>query len=110
MSLSKWEVRNLCEHSWIIPNTQLHEGFSKYYLLYWRADYFRSQMIEGRLHHQDTSYLVYFHGSVYPTYPGTQIALSFRLPLPKYNLPGVVLVASSTRNYQEQQRHLGKSK
>lgn len=72
--------------------------FSKYYLLYWSSKYFLEQMKEGTIIDSDGNlyHIIFKRGLTRGKLLGTdkQLALSFRVVQPEFNIPNYVLVDS----------------
>lgn len=76
---------------------QERDLFERYYILYWSTDYLLSKIYNGAIIDQDTVYNVIYHRCTYGDIrrhrgTGTQIALSFRVPDGKFQLPPTVLL------------------
>lgn len=87
--VSKNSIRFLSQAAWSIPSDYL-EFFSDYHLLYWKGDYFQSQLRDGTI----KGHTVVYHNCT-PTkvFKAEQVALSFRTPDSVLGLGAVVLVS-----------------
>lgn len=88
-------VSYLCINHFNYPELY-KDTLSNYYLLYWKPDYFFSQLNHGEIIHQDTIYIVVYKNCTPAALKKeSQIRLSFRKPQAEFNIPAYVLVTAN---------------
>lgn len=90
--------RRIASSLWKIP-LEIQDIFTRYYLLYWDAEYLRSKIKDGQVEHDGVQYVIRYYScdSSDLYHCEGQVALSFRVLQNEYDHYPVVLIRAPLR-------------
>lgn len=94
--ITRQNLHYLMTHFHTFPH-EFKDCLSKYYLLYWSAPYFISQLKDGTINHDNITYNVTYLGCTPENIKltdGNQIKVSFRAAQIEFNIPPVVVISA----------------